>query len=239
MSGSRANAAAIQRRINVAQNSIAPPGTPRNNQGQQQQGQQNMRQSNGRQVQQQQQQKPMQNPKMSVSDAIGLLSLRLGRVETLMQQLPPLDQIGMNYGSESGDMVGENMRVVDEAVFTNIVSRLEKIESTPKQQIITQQVDPNLGKVEELSQSVEILKSEMVQVKNLLLSLQTFTMQTNQKLTEIVFNNTQETTNKQEVDNTQEQIDVSDDTELDTEQHEDNEILAENIDLRSFVQSSI
>jgi hypothetical protein len=157
-----------------------------------------------------------------------------------MQQLPPLDQIGMNYAGESGEMVGENMRVVDEAVFTNIVSRLEKIESTPKQQIITQQVDPNLGKVEELSQSVEILKSEMVQVKNLLLSLQTFTMQTNQKLTEMVFNNTQETSIHQEVDdNNEEQNDVSYDTELDSVQHEDNEILAENIDLRSFVESSI
>jgi len=237
MSGSRANAAAIQRRINVAQNSIASPGSSRNNQGQQQQ-QQNMRQPNGRQVQQQQQ-KPMQNPKMSVSDAIGLLSLRLGRVETIMQQLPPLDQIGMNYGSESGDMVGENMRVVDEAVFTNIVSRLEKMESAPKQQIVTQQVDSNLGKIEELSQSVEILKSEMVQVKNLLLSLQTFTMQTNQKLTEMVFHNTQETSNNQEVVHSEQDIYVSDDTELDSEQHEDNEILAENIDLKSFVESSI
>ena len=102
MSGNRANAAAIQRRTMSAQSNVAPPGTSRPQQQQQmrpQMQQQQMRpqqQQMRPQQQQMQQQQPMQNPKLSVSDAIGLITLRLGRVETFIQQMPPLDQIGMN-----------------------------------------------------------------------------------------------------------------------------------------------
>ena len=73
MSGNRANASAIQRRTNnpppVRSSSSSssrytpPPPTPQ------------------------------PNPKLSVSDAIALITIRLGRVETFINQLPPLDQL--------------------------------------------------------------------------------------------------------------------------------------------------
>ena len=95
MSGNRANSAAIQRRTNV--------GAPV--QQQQQQGRQavqtpqrgNMSQQPQRSTNQQQQQprnnshvvqEPMQTPKLSVSDAMALVSLRLGRVETFINSMP-------------------------------------------------------------------------------------------------------------------------------------------------------
>jgi hypothetical protein len=206
--------------------------------------------------QQQMQQQPMQNPKMSVSDAIGLISLRLGRVETFIQQMPPLDQIGMNSSGESGE-VGENMRVVDEAVFTNIVARLEKLEQTPKMQVVspppaaattlaasvTAPLLLNPEQLNEVNHSVDILKAEMLQMKELLLSLQSFTMQTNQRLVDLVLNEDDD-----DVDGDNEILDnenvveasVENDESINDGEYEgDSEILAGSIDLKAFVQSSM
>jgi len=208
MSGNRANAAAIQRRT-VSQGNVAPPGG-RPTQGQ---GQPPLRQpanTNARPIQrqnaqqaihQQQQQKqshvqaPVQNPKMSVSDAIGLLSLRLGRVETYILQLPPLDQLnllssGAGSSGSGSEELGENMRVVDDAVFTNIVARLEKMDKTIKAQPqgVSVPDSATTQSVSELKETVGSLKSEIKNLKELMLSLQSFTMQTNQKLINLTLN---------------------------------------------------
>jgi len=257
MSGNRANAAAIQRRTMGAQNNVPPPGgsRPQQQQMQQQQMRQQPGSRQGQQFQQQQQmpQQPMQNPKMSVSDAIGLISLRLGRVETFIQQMPPLDQIGMNSSGESGGEVGENMRVVDEAVFTNIVARLEKLEHMPRTVVESSTVPSaapssfpsllNPHQLQDLNHSVDVLKSEMLQVKELLLSLQSFTMQTNQKLVDLVINDNM---NDGDVDGNNEMFDSENIVETSVENDEsvnevdgDEEILAGNIDLKAFVQSSM
>ena len=79
MSSNRANASARQRRA----------GEPV---GQQQQQNQRMQQQpgrgfGGRSGMPDPQQPPM-NPKLSVSDAIALITLRLGRVETIVSNLP-------------------------------------------------------------------------------------------------------------------------------------------------------
>jgi len=255
MSGNRANAAAIQRRTNSAQNNVAPPGSSRPAQQQQQQPMRGQQQPmRGQQQQQQmQQQQPMQNPKMSVSDAIGLITLRLGRVETFIQKLPPLDQIGaMNSSAETGE-IGENMRVVDEAVFTNIVARLDKLEQMPKT-VPTSNSKASNKAIDDLNLSVETLKAEMVQVKSLLMSLQSFTMQTNQKLTELIFNEQQNKNDKPDEENADstevngeldEEVDEDEEVEGEvsenvTAENEDSEILAGNVvDLKAFVQSSM
>jgi hypothetical protein len=116
MSGSRANAAAIQRRTNASQ---APPPV--------QKGRPNMKPNS---QPPQAPPKPPVRPKISVSDAIALTTLRLGRVEHFINNLPPLDQIGnSSSSSSSGPELSEGLRVVDEALFNNIVSRLEKLEA--------------------------------------------------------------------------------------------------------------
>jgi hypothetical protein len=131
MSGSRAIAAAINRRTTASaqQQNTAIQQRPGQN------VQRDNRQNNYGQQQQQQQinrgynQEPGKKvyPKLSVSDAIALTTIRLGRVETFINSLPPLDQIG--YSSNQQQSSDENLKVVDEAVFKNIVMRLDKLES--------------------------------------------------------------------------------------------------------------
>ena len=127
MSGNRANAAAIQRRTMGAQNNVAPPGGARPQQQQQmrpQMQQQQMRPQQQQQMrpqqQQMQQQQPMQNPKLSVSDAIGLITLRLGRVEQWVIETEHENE-DKNDSSPSGN-------AVDNSVLVSLLNRLETVE---------------------------------------------------------------------------------------------------------------
>ena len=173
MSSARANASARNRR---AGGDMQPPP-----------------QMQGYPGQPMQQQQQMQMPaKLSVSDAIALITLRLGRLEQIVQNMPVDGQ--MSVGSD-----GENIRIVDNEVFENMAQRLDALEASQKELVmrkpvlnaassapVTQVVNNAVTK--DLSESVEVLKAEMVQVKDLLLNLQGFTMQTNQRLSDIVFN---------------------------------------------------
>lgn len=184
MSSARSNAAARARR---AGGDMPPP-----------------QQMNGRPGQQMQQGQQMQTaPKLSISDAIGLITLRLGRVEQIVQNMP-VDGALNN--------LDENVRIVDDVVITNIVQRLDALEkghrflaerkpsiaATPTVSSTTTNVSQTVNA--ELAESVKILKAEMIQVKDLLLQLQSFTMQTNQRLSEIVFNNDDLLQNVEECD---------------------------------------
>ena len=211
MSSARSNAGARTRRAGGAE--TAPMS------------QQNMRPGSS---QQQQPQQPQMNPRISISDAIALITLRLGRVENLIQNMPVDSPNGSGSGAGSNLEQDENMRMIDVTVFENIVSRLDNLEkgqknvsdiqikqqnqqiqqhtqyqqqlnslklSTASQSfsssytptIIDTKSEENISK---LNDSVDVLKAEVVQVKDLLLKLQSFTMETNQKLSDIVFNDT-------------------------------------------------
>ena len=204
MSSNRANASARQRRA----------GEPV---GQQQQQQQQQRMQPGRvgggrpgmsDPQQQQQQVPM-NPKLSVSDAIALITLRLGRVETIVSNLPNEPR---GDGESGGQMYDENMRMVDQNVFNSIVTRLDTLEKNQKlliekqktsavapvaqgaavapiKQMVQETIikDVSDEKIEPIRESVDSLKDEVSELKDLLMKLQSFTMETNKKLTDIVF----------------------------------------------------
>jgi hypothetical protein len=202
MSSARSNAGARNRRAGGAETA---PMTP----------QQNMRPGSS---QQQQQQQPQMNPRLSISDAIALITLRLGRVENLIQNMPVDSPSGSNLEQD------ENMRMIDVTVFENIVSRLDNLEKGQKnvsdiqikqqnqqiqqhtqyqQQMNSLKLNPSSSSssttiidtkseenISKLNDSVDVLKAEVVQVKDLLLKLQSFTMETNQKLSDIVFNDT-------------------------------------------------
>jgi len=211
MSSSRANAAARQRRAGDTQQT-------------QQQSSYNSSGSKTRFVQQQQEPpQPPMNPKLSISDAIALITLRLGRVENIVSNYDP------NAGSSSGNIqlnYDENARMVDEQVFNSIVSRLDALEKgrnvggpavgnpqleqrlsvlekNQKMLIERQQQMPVVAtttpvettivndvaeeKLKPMEESIQYVKSELSSVKDLLLKLQSFTMETNQKLADIVF----------------------------------------------------
>ena len=198
MSSNRANASARQRRA----------GEPV---GLQQQQQQQQRMQPGRggvrpgMSDPQQQQQPM-NPKLSISDAIALITLRLGRVETIVSNLPNEPR---GDGEGVGQVYDENMRMVDQNVFNSIVTRLDTLEKNQKLLIEKQKAVPvsqntaappikqmvqetiikdvSDEKIEPMRETIQVLKDEVSELKDLLMKLQSFTMETNKKLTDIVF----------------------------------------------------
>lgn len=151
---------------------------------------QQMRQGQGQQPQQ-----PQLPSKMSIGDAIGLITLRLGKVEQdvfeLQNSLPEDNENDVE--NVVANTPNPNARIIDDSVFKSIVSRLEKLESQPPT-IVQQPLTQNVSKEEitEITSKVEGLQDELKQVKDLLLSLQSFTMETNQKLANIVFSDNQE-----------------------------------------------
>ena len=164
MSSARSNAAARSRR---AGGDMPPPP-------------QQMNGRPGQQMQQGQQMQPGLGAKLSISDAIALITLRLGRVEQIVQNMPVDGQTSL----------GENSGGVDDAVLANIAQRLEALEkgqkvlAERKPTVVASSAPVNT----KLTESVDVLKAEMTQVKELLMQLQSFTMQTNQRLSDIVFN---------------------------------------------------
>lgn len=201
MSSNRANASARQRRA----------GEPV---GQQQQNQRMQQQQPGRgfggrpgMSEPQQQQQPM-NPKLSISDAIALITLRLGRVENIVSNLPNEPR---GDGEGAGQMYDENMRMVDQNVFNSIVTRLDTLEKNQKlliekqksapvaqsagtavapiKQMVQETIikDVSDEKIEPMRETIQVLKDEVSELKGLLVKLQSFTMETNKKLTDIVF----------------------------------------------------
>jgi hypothetical protein len=170
MSGNRANASAIQRRTNASSSQFQP---------QPQQPVRGQRPGIQKQGIQQQQQKQLQQkqvrPKISISDAIALTTLRLGRVESFINTLPPLDQLGNDSLQEKGlgSSIPENMRLVDEAVFTSIVSRLEKLETVNNgQKQINQKFQ---GSLNVLSRSLETIKADLLLIKKTQEEMKTMT----------------------------------------------------------------
>jgi len=171
MSSARSNAAARSRR---AGGDMPPPPQQMNGGRPGQQGQQ-----------MQQMQQMQGGAKLTISDAIALITLRLGRIEQIVQNMPVDGQMNL----------GENAGVVDEAVIANIAQRLEALEkghkvlAERKPNVVTSTAHVPVSPVNaQLTESVDVLKAEMTQVKDLLMQLQSFTMQTNQRLSDIVFN---------------------------------------------------
>jgi hypothetical protein len=196
MSSNRANASARQRRAGE------PVGQQQQNQRMQQQP---GRVGSGRPGMPEPQQQPPMNPKLSVSDAIALITLRLGRVETIVSNLPNEPR---GDGEGVGQMYDENMRMVDQNVFNSIVSRLDTLEKNQKLLIEKQKVAPVVQnttapikqmvqetiikdvsdeKIEPMRETIQVLKDDVSELKGLLMKLQSFTMETNKKLTDIVF----------------------------------------------------
>ena len=201
MSSNRANASARQRRAGE------PVGLQ-----QQQQQQQRMQPGRGKGgrpgMSEPQQQQPPMNPKLSVSDAIALITLRLGRVENIVSNLPNEPR---GDGEGGGQMMyEENMRMVDQNVFNSIVSRIDTLEKNQKLLIEKQKAVPVVQtatatapikqmvqetiikdvsdeKIEPMRERIQVLKDEVSELKDLLMKLQSFTMETNKKLTDIVF----------------------------------------------------
>lgn len=229
MSSARSNASARQRRAQVDKS------TYNNHQPQQQQLQQQGNQ-------------PQVNPKLSVSDAIGLITLRLGRLENMVQNNNTITNDGSSTDLDTMKHVlgritklEQDFKVSDNQSNTNILNNMESInlkinEFSGKQQdfandilAIKQKMDSNKNNVnyndsstlekvnhlietqEQFNKDIICLKDECSNINKLMITLQSFTMETNQKLTNMIFHPDNETIIKESSEN----INDSNNTDLD------------------------
>jgi hypothetical protein len=120
---------APQQQTAPAYNHNAQPNNVRTGRPGQQQQPQKQQSAAYQQVQNSQQQEKSSLPfsKLSISDAIGLITLRLGRVEQWVIETDHENEV--NGHSESGSLnLPENSKIIDSSILNNIVSRLDSLE---------------------------------------------------------------------------------------------------------------
>lgn len=124
--GSQA-AFAQQMPSNINYNMPPPPNNVRT--------QQMQNQSNNRTMMQQKNEKQMPPPqngmpftKLSISDAIGLITLRLGRVEQWMIDTDHENTMNEHEHNSSSSNIPQNHTVIDTSVLTSIINRLDSLE---------------------------------------------------------------------------------------------------------------
>jgi hypothetical protein len=81
---------------------------------------------------QQQEKKALPFTKLSISDAIGLITLRLGRVEQWVIDTEHENHENEENGNyQSGSLnLPENSKIIDSSILTNIISRLDSLEKS-------------------------------------------------------------------------------------------------------------
>ena len=165
------------------------------------------------QKQQQQTQQKQQNQKteglssmskITIAQAITLITLRLGAVETKLINLSGLQEDSSQPQSVSMD--GQDMVLIDNAVLQSITSRLESLEkrsgsatgstSGPEMNLLKQQFETVKQSVvqtkttfvkenKDLKTQVDALKNELSETKELLTALQNLTMDNSQKIMDL------------------------------------------------------
>lgn len=145
---------------------------------------------------------PAVEGKITVGNAIALITLRLGRLEEFMNKYH-LDLANGEGAQTNSNSINTNSKPsgVDDSVIRNIMTRLEVIESDKQKQQQQHQIAVNTKQapvqqvvianndslVNSLQDEIANVRDELKETKDLLLKLQSFTMETNQKLVDIMF----------------------------------------------------
>jgi hypothetical protein len=145
-----------------------PPGYNHNGQpnnvragrpGQQQQQMPPQKQQSAayQQVHQSQQQEKQSLPftKLSISDAIGLITIRLGRVEQWVIDTEQENE--ENGGNSNSSSLPENSKIIDSSILTNIINRLDSLEKRETGTI-------NNEEVTKLSETVTKLTEQITKI---------------------------------------------------------------------------
>jgi len=204
MSSSRSVAAARARRApdTSSQSAFKPQNTQQIQQQQQQQmlqqKQQQMQQQKQQQMQQQQQQqqsnasstKPAMTPyqptqgsienKLSVSDAFALVTIRLGRVELLLQKWQAMgveSDDGVHIPSSSSTSNAAD--VANTTIIKSLVSRIDDLERNLKASAPTKDIE---AKISMLAEKNILLQNELRDAKDTIYKLQTMTLETSQNI---------------------------------------------------------
>jgi hypothetical protein len=136
-----------------------PPPNVRTSRGQPPQQQQNSQRMAYQQVQQSQQQVQNGLPfsKLSISDAIGLITLRLGRIEQWVIETEHENENSPERMVSEHSNLPENSKIVDNSVFSSIINRLEVVEKKESTPI-------NNDSVVKLSEDVARLNEQLVKI---------------------------------------------------------------------------
>jgi len=111
--------------------------------------------------------------KLTVSDAIGLITLRLGKVEQFL--IDTQNDGGFSGSTESH--IPENTKLIDNSVLTSIINRLDSLEKKEGQSGTNQNVEVVNRIEKELKDTKEMLI-------NLMFKFELFTKETNNKFSD-------------------------------------------------------
>ena len=151
-----------------------PPQPPQNNVRVAKAPMQQQQQS--KMSQQQMPQNGLPFSKLSISDAIGLVTLRLGRIEQFV--------IDFENGEMSSNMkleasIPENSRIVDNSVLTTIINRLDSLE---KKEGSSANANANANAIlEQIAKMEKDLKETKELLSHLIYKLELFSKETNDK----------------------------------------------------------
>jgi len=109
------------------------------------------------------------NAKLSISDAIGLITLRLGRVEQIIME------VEHNGGFNAGTNIPDNAHLVDKSVINSIVNRLDSLEKKEKDSSNNQQTTKLETEIRDIK---DLLMSQMVKYEK-------FTLETNKRFDDV------------------------------------------------------
>jgi hypothetical protein len=133
------------------------------------------------QQQQQQQSNNMPFSKLSISDAIGLITLRLGRIEQFV-----IDYDHNNHDGAQQNMgkIPENSKIIDNSVLTSMINRLDSLE---KREATNTNTNTNSSSVnsEQLSKFEKELKDTKDLLSHFLFKFELFSKETNDKFIDI------------------------------------------------------
>jgi hypothetical protein len=95
--------------------------------------------------------------KISVSDAIGLITLRLGRVEEWIVETINDDSTNNNNNDNNNSIINDNTKSIDNSILTSIINRLDSIETKEGEL-------NNIENISNLSQDISKFKEQLTRL---------------------------------------------------------------------------
>jgi len=123
--------------------------------------------------------------KLSVSDAFALVTLRLGRVELIINKLQSEGILDANNNINSENLGNNNNNNFDDTIMQNIITRLDGLDKKTVSNDLNQK----------LQSQYNVLSEDVKQTKEVVIKLQSFIMDISQKLNSFI--TTQENINEE------------------------------------------
>jgi len=97
--------------------------------------------------------------KLSISDAIGLVTLRLGRVEQFIIDLENGEHQHINMGISN---IPDNSKIIDNSVLSSMINRLDSLEKREPATMNNEQIGQVTEDIKVIQESVKRLNDELV-----------------------------------------------------------------------------